>query len=329
MNKLKIAYFGTPYFSALFLEKLLTDTSLKHLIEIKLVITQPDQPTGRKQELTKSPVKIIAENNGITVFDNNLAKIKSELKSMDIAFLYAYGGIIPKNIIDLPGLGFWNTHPSLLPKYRGALPITMPLILGDIITGVTLIKLDEKVDHGPIIAQEKLSIGSTDKKSDLEVKLTNLAFALFKKIILANSYRPLSEWSIKTKKQDHTQANYTYQIKKDAGFIPFATLKKALKNEPLYIKEIPELMFNFLNKYGLFDNWKIKIKYSPKIIYDYFRGLYPWPGIWTTVEIKGYKKRLKITEMNLIKGKLTINKVQLEGKKEVDLRTFNSAYSVF
>src|SRR3989344_8769012 len=190
MKKLKIAYFGTPYFSARLLEKLLTDISIKHLIEIKLVVTQPDQPIGRKRVLTKSPVKTVAEKFAIEVLDFNLKNLlriedlKLKITAVDMAFLYAYGGIIPKKIIDLPRLGFWNTHPSLLPKYRGALPIAMPLILGDPETGVTLIKLDEKVDHGPIIAQEKLAISPNDKRPDLENKLTDLAFNLFKKVIL-------------------------------------------------------------------------------------------------------------------------------------------------
>src|SRR3989344_2954346 len=367
MKKLRIAYFGTPYFSARFLERMLTDTTINQLIEVKLVVTQPDQPIGRKQILTKSPVKVVAEKYGISVISNQLSvvgknnfnepntdyrKLTTILKYVDMAFLFAYGGIIPKELLNLPKLGFWNTHPSLLPKYRGALPIAMPLILSDQETGVSLIKLDEKVDHGPIIAQEKLTIRPNDKKPDLEIKLTDLALEVFKKIIIPSMQRPLSRWYIKEHPQNHSKATFTYQLKKDDGFVPLSTLKKALNNEPIIFPELPKFIFKYIHKYNLVRNWlaprrakhgvgKLEFKNSAKIIYDYFRGLYPWPGIWTLINIREYplkirgnhafqrQKRLKITNMTLVEGRLKILRIQLEGKKEVDFRTFNSAYSVF
>src|SRR3990172_6737195 len=109
MKKLSIAYFGTPYFSARFLEKLLTDTSIKHLIEVKLVATQPDQPVGRQQIITPSPVKVVAKKYGIAIFtvNSNLKTQKSKLqlkikkfRSLDLAVLFAYGSIIPKTILN-------------------------------------------------------------------------------------------------------------------------------------------------------------------------------------------------------------------------------------
>ena len=361
MKKLIIAYFGTPYFSALFLEKLLTDTSINRLIEVKLVVTQPDKPVGKKRLMTSSPVKETAKKFNIPVLDSlrSLEQyysaspetkfgINSVDKNIDLGFLFAYGGILPTNVLKLPKYGFWNTHPSLLPKYRGPSPIAYPLILGDKKTGVTLIKLDEKIDHGPIIAQDKIKINSTDRRPDLEIKLTDLAFRLFKKTVCVFLQRPLSKHTLPYKTQNHTQATFTRLLQKDDGFIPLSTLKKALNNEPLTFSELPKIIFEYINKYNLIRNWKpvlrevegLEIRNSSKIVYDYFRGLCPWPGIWTLVDIRGNQsiirgnpsvrthKRLKITGLNYAEGKLTITKVQLEGKKEVDIKTFNKAYDL-
>jgi len=213
MEKIKLTYFGSPDFAAYLLEKLLTDTSINQLIEVELIITQKDKLVGRKQILTSTPVKIIANKYKIQIIDleelkkgkeagqengkkiieknpfsklqlpNSRPNLSSIFQDVDLALVYAYGDLIPKELLSLPKYGFWNIHPSLLPKYRGPMPIAAPLIKGDKITGVTIIKMDEEIDHGPIIAQESLMIEKNDKRPDLEKKLTDLGFEMFKKII--------------------------------------------------------------------------------------------------------------------------------------------------
>lgn len=295
MKKLTVAYLGSSDFSANFLDKLIDS----QLVDIKIIITQPDKPAGRKQVLTPTPVKQIAKKYKISLLEISNLKIKDssevknlklEISQIDIALVYAYASIIPQEFLDLPKYGFWCIHPSLLPKYRGTSPIATALINGDKETGVTIIKMDEKIDHGPIIAQEKYQILPTDKRPDLERKLTNLAFQMLKKtlktIILRN--KPLS--------QNHSLATYTKKLIKQDGFIEFKKIKLEIKN-------------------------------SSKKLFNLFRGLYPWPGIWT---ILPNGKRLKITEMKLITNhQPIITKVQLEGKKEVDFKTFNRAYKFF
>ena len=317
MNKIRLAYFGTPDFSADLLEKLITDQSIKRLVEVKLVVTQPDRKVGRKQILTPSPAKVIAKKYNINVIDDLETGLSEKFNQIDLALLYAYGRIIPKGILSLPKMGFWNIHPSFLPKYRGPSPIAQSLINGDTVTGVTLIKMDDQIDHGPIIAQEKLIILPTDKRPDLEKKLTDLAFKMFCNLIkgVDTCFEPIAwgpaSWrgeagekhGIKPFiKQNHTQATYTKLLKKDDGFVSF-------------------------------ENLKLKIKNSPKQLFNLFRGLYPWPGIWTLITPPGcnaaQQKRLKIINMQLISDKLIIKKVQLEGKKEVDFKTFNQAYRIF
>jgi len=315
MKKIKFAYFGSSDFSADFLEKILLDKSLP--VEVKLVVTQPDQPVGRKQILTPTPVNKVAEKykgsedtKFFAVFCFPSKNFGIELTNIDLVLVYAFGEIIPKEILDLPKYGFWNIHPSLLPKYRGSSPIASPIIAGDKTTGITIIKMDEKIDHGPIIAQQSLTIEKTDKRPDLEVKLTNLAFEMFKKLIgedtkfFAVFGFPPKNFGIKPlTPQDHQQATYTKKLTKQDGFIEF-------------------------------ENLKLKIENSPEKLYNLFRGLYPWPGIWTMIKPIQLRqlyeaKRLKITDLELVNGKLIIKKVQLEGKKGVDFETFNKAYKIF
>ena len=248
MKKLNVAYFGTPYFSALFLEKMIQDTSLP--IEIQLVVTRPDKPVGRKQVTTSSPVKQIALKKNIPVFDNlqSLKATDSLFNTCNIAFLYAYRGIIPKDLLNKPTFGFFNTHPSLLPKYRGPSPIAYPLMYGDIQTGVTLIKLDEEIDHGPIIMQEQIPILPTDRRPDLEMKLTDLTYLLFSKLV--NSLTRESFNNLFFSPQDDKKATFTRLLEKKDGFIPFSVLQKVLKNEPLSQNELPQIIQ---------ENWKSKM----------------------------------------------------------------------
>jgi len=352
-TKINLAYFGSPSFSADFLEKILTDSDLKKIIDVKLVVTQPDKPAGRKQILTETPVKKVAKKYGIEIFEIQNLNLKSQndnlklkIKSFDLCLVYAFSQIIPKDLINTPKLGFWNIHPSLLPKYRGPSPIAYSLIFGEKETGITIIKMDEKIDHGPIIAQEKLKIESDDRRPDLEKKLTDLGFKTFKRIILKEDNPQIVP-------QNHTQATYTRLLKKEDGFLPLFILKKALKNESLKFEELPTIVKEYLTKnpklkvlnskqkvipakVGMQENYidsrfqgnDNQLRISSKIIYDYFRGLSPWPGIWT---ILPNGKRLKIIDMNFHVTRFTLHvtRVQLEGKKEVDFETFNRAHHIF
>lgn len=304
--KINYAYFGSASFSSTFLEKIISDDELKNYLNLKFVVTQPDKPSGRKQIMTPTPVKLTADKYGVPVHCFELEKRISKngtkygvlsaegiaydlIRNIDLALVYAYGAIISKKMLIAPKYGFWNIHPSLLPLYRGTAPMATPLIKGDKTTGVSIIKMDSKMDHGAIIDQESYTILNTDKRPDLETKLTDIGFALFKKNILKGIGK------ITLKNQNDEMATYTEKLGKDDGFVELTKLKDQLKNNSV-------------------------------ILFNLFRGLYPWPGIWTLMP---NNRRLKITEMEIRDGKLTIQKVQLEGKNEVDFETFNKNYLVF
>lgn len=295
MKKIILAYFGTPDFSAQFLEKILKDKETP--IEVTAIVTQPDKLVGRKQILTASPVKLTAQKHSTNLFDEPFerSKVAHLLSETDIALVFAFGEIIPKELLDKPKYGFWNIHPSLLPKYRGASPVAETLIGGEKETGVTIIQMDEKVDHGPIIVQEKTNILPQERRPELTKRLTDLAYDLFKNTIeefIQQNYK------VNLTEQDHSKATYTKLFAKNDGLIPLLDLKSKIVNQP-------DDLFNL------------------------FRGLYPWPGLWSQIKVKGKEQRLKITDVDLVDGKFTIKKVQLEGKKEVDFKQFQEAYGVF
>lgn len=291
MTKLKLAYFGTPDFSASFLEKIVADSELP--VKVKYVFTQPDARAGRKQELTQTPARKTAEQHNIKVV-TSLNNAVALLKEVDLAVLFAFGTIIPKKLLNAPQFGFWNIHPSLLPKYRGPAPMATALLNGDNETGVSLMKMDEQMDHGSIIAQVKCYIFPVWRRDQLEKHLIDLGYELFKKVIL--EYAPdLSRAPLID--QNHAEATYTERMKKDDGFIELDSLRTT--------------------------DYRLK-----REIFNKFRAYYPWPGVWTKVRIKNKDLRLKITKIHWEHDDLVIKKVQLEGKNEVDFNQFQNAYGI-
>ncbi len=216
-KKSKIAFFGTSQFAVDILEQL--DSQFLP----DLIITNPDKPAGRKLRLTSPPVKIWADENNIKThqpdkLDNEFLNELSK-SSWDLFIVTAYGGIIPQSILDLPKQGTVNVHPSLLPKLRGATPIHSAILGNEKETGVSIILLDEKMDHGPIITQEKFqlyqnSISELPTKSELEKQLALLGGQLLNKII--------PQWvnkEISSKEQDHEQATYIKKLTSTDGLI--------------------------------------------------------------------------------------------------------------
>src|SRR3989344_2568720 len=150
MPQIRTIYFGSSAFGLPSLDWLWRNT------ELVAVITTPDKPVGRKQELVASPIKKWAVEHNIPLLQPDKLKtggFKEQLTKMspDVGFLASYGRILPQDIIDIPKKGIVNLHPSLLPKYRGATPIQSAILAGEEKTGVSLIVLDSELDHGPVI----------------------------------------------------------------------------------------------------------------------------------------------------------------------------------
>ncbi len=158
MDKLRILFMGTPDFAAGMLDALLAAGYL-----IVGVVTQPDRPTGRKKVLTPPPVKVLAEEHGLFVMQPEKVRDPETLARCaellpDVIITAAYGQLLPEKLLQLPKLGAFNVHASLLPKYRGGAPIQWAILNGERETGITLMTMVKKMDAGPIWAQKKVVI---------------------------------------------------------------------------------------------------------------------------------------------------------------------------
>ncbi len=298
---LRVCFFGTPEFAG----DLLGDMLLQLPIDVSFVVTQPDRPIGRKKIVTPSPVKQIAQKNNIEIFES-LDIPLSRFNNIDIAIIYYYGKIIPSSFLELPTHGFWNIHFSKLPQYRGATPATYSLMMGDTTTAVSLVATDLKLDHGLLIAQDKAEVLPDETRLELERKLHNMLIP-----ILSREIKRIDTFKSNLTEQDHSKATYTIIPSRDHGFIPVSILQKAFKNAPLNNDEVPSLIQEYCIKNKIDPNVLLDLSSSGNIIYNYYRGLHTWPGIWTTVG----NKRIKILDASLVNSQLHINTIQFEGEK--------------
>ena len=212
-NEIKIIFIGTPEFGAVVLERL-----CKANLRPILAITAPDKPVGRKQILTPPPVKVLAQKYNIPVLQPEIisggpTSLQIWGKS-ELIVVASYGKILPKEILEIPKHGSLNVHPSLLPKYRGAAPIQSAIMNGDKETGVTIMLMDEQIDHGPIIAQKKTAVGSNETYFQLHDRLAELGASLL--------IDTIPDWiggKIRLAPQDENKATYTKILTKEDGEI--------------------------------------------------------------------------------------------------------------
>ncbi len=213
LKDLKIFFMGTSYFSAKIIENL-TDKG----IPIATVITQPDRPVGRKKEITPPEAKKIAEKNNLPVkqFEkiNNEAMDFFRLENPDLIIVAAYGLILPQELLDLPKFSCINVHTSLLPELRGPSPIQTALLDGLKKTGVSIMKMDKEVDHGPVLSQKETKISKTDNYISLEEKLIKISNE-----ILLPAIQDLLDGKLTPQEQEHHKATFTKIISKEDGEI--------------------------------------------------------------------------------------------------------------
>jgi methionyl-tRNA formyltransferase len=209
---MKIVFFGTSEVGIPILE------ALRAHHEIIQVITSPDALVGRKQLLTPSPISAYASKNNLPLQKPEGVKNNSGfldyLRSLeaDIFIVVSYGKILPLELLSIPPLQTLNVHFSLLPKYRGAAPIQFALLNGETETGTTIFVLDEQIDHGPVLAHDKLTIGRDDNFNTLAKKLSDLSAALMVKIL-----PDYAAGKLPPQEQDHEKATTTKLITKEDG----------------------------------------------------------------------------------------------------------------
>ena len=217
---MKLVFFGTSKFAVPALKKL-ADSDY----EIAAVITQPDKPAGRKQELSPSPVKEAAQELGLKILQPSKLDSKFEIPDSDIFIVASYGKIIPKSILAIPKYGTLNIHPSLLPKYRGPSPIQSAILNGDKETGVSIMVLDAEMDHGPVLANVKAQISNNKGFRELHDGLAVTGAELLMEVLAK-----YINGEIKPQPQDHSQVTFTKIITKDDGRIDWNKPAEVINN---------------------------------------------------------------------------------------------------
>lgn len=215
---LRIIYAGTPEFSAAALEALLTGPCAVQT-EVVAVYTQPDRPAGRGRKLQASPVKQLAIEHGIPVYqpeslrDADAQKALHELQA-DLMVVTAYGLILPSEVLHSPRLGCINIHASLLPRWRGAAPIQRAILAGDSVTGITIMQMDEGLDTGGMLAVAECEISDADTGSSLHDKLMLLGAETLLQVLPS-----IADQSIVPQVQDDGQACYATKLSKSEARI--------------------------------------------------------------------------------------------------------------
>lgn len=309
MKKLKVVFFGTPEFAKTCLKAIFDSHH-----EVSAVVTVADKQSGRGQKINSSAVKNFAEDNNIKIFQP--LKLKDPLFLEEIqkleadVFVVVAFRMMPKILFEMPRLGTFNLHASLLPDYRGAAPINYAIMNGETKTGATTFFINEKIDEGHILLQEDLEIYPTENAGELHDRLMDLGANLIVKTLDGLAENNITE-------------------------------------KPQPIVEHPKNAFKIFK-----DDMKIDWNQPVEKVFNFIRGLSPYPAAFTTIKINGEEKTLKIfagtfeeNQDSSKKEKLKISKkefsiltengiykpseVQLEGKKRMDVKDFLNGFRDF
>lgn len=302
MKDLKVVFFGTPNFVIPVLE------AIKDNFNLVGAVTAPDKPIGRKQILTPSPVKQATSQDIPMITPEKLdSLVVQQLKQLqpDLLVVAAYGKIIPQNILDIPKFGALNIHPSCLPKYRGPSPIQTTILNGDKNSCITIIKMDAKMDHGPIVSTREIMLSEKDNFETLSKKVFDESAKLLTEII-----PEYIEGKIKIQEQNHEKATFTKIITKEDGYFDI--------NNPLSSEKLERMIRAYYPWPTTWTKWNDKIvKFLPA---------YSHP------ELARPEQGRRVSGSKLVDSGLRQNDkflVQMEGKKPVKLEDFLRGYPEF
>jgi methionyl-tRNA formyltransferase len=300
MEKTKIVFFGTHEFAAFILQGLIDFP----FFEVALVITQPDQPVGRKQVLTPPLTKVIAQKYKIPVVQpETLKNFEIPVQDFDISIVIEYGRIIPERLLSIPRHKTLNIHPSLLPKYRGPTPIQAALLHGESKTGVTIMQMDATMDTGPILMQKELPVAADDTFLTLREKLMPLALEG-----LLETLPLYIDESIKPKAQNNNEASYCKLLTRDDGKIDWQKTSSEIYNQYRAFTPWP----------GVWTTWNEKRLKLLQIQPSHESLL---PG-----QIQCDNETVHIGTKD---GSIEVLELQIEGKNAMDAKTFIRGYKDF
>ena len=296
---IRTIFLGTPDFALPSLQALCRDTDF----EVVAVITQPDMPVGRQQELQEPPVKTLAKQSKIKNIwqPQKITQILDNIRELkpDVMVVVAYAQIIPQEILDIPQYGCINVHGSLLPKYRGAAVVAAPILNNDQVSGITIMLMDANLDTGSILRQAEISLDQAETAVTLYHKLADLGGKIINQTI-----KDYINHQIEPQVQDSSQSSYVKRLKKENGIIDW--------NKPA------------------------------KDIECFVRAMFDWPGAWTwtkgkqlkvlavepmTIEINIHKTGKTFLYNNQLavqcgQDAIIIKQLQLEGKNPLLAKEF-------
>jgi methionyl-tRNA formyltransferase len=286
---MRYVFFGTPEASKIVLEELV---SAGHIPVA--VVTNPDRPVGRKQALTAPPVKQYVDMRNekgemkVEILQpEKPSSLASHLSSLapDVFVVAFYGKLIPGSILAIPGAGTLGVHPSLLPLYRGPSPVQTAILDGAKEVGMTLYRMDEKMDEGPIVAQEKLTEFRPGEKDNIALwhELAKLGGRMASRIL-----EDFSSGKLAGTPQEHSRATYTKKFSTEDAFVSEEDLESAKRGENITLTQA---------------------------VHQKILAFTPEPGAWTLEN----GKRLKLLQSKIEGAQLVLQKIQYEGKKPLIL----------
>lgn len=301
MEKIKVLLAGSTLNTMLCAESLHSSESF----QISRVLTPSPKPVGRKKVIQKNPLHEWAISNkiNITTIDKKIdQEIKDDLanEKPDLLLVVDFGYIVPSWLLQLPKIGPVNIHPSDLPKYRGSSPGQFVLTFGDKQSAVTLIQMDEKLDHGPIISKIYFDVASDWTATEYYAHAFELASQQLPTLLLEYCKHPRT---ISPQPED-SPTPVARMLSRDDGFIPLEVIKNSVE------KKNSSISVPFLSGYQL--------ESDASALFNMWRGLTLWPGIWTKIHTDKGEIRVKILRMRLDDDKLIISRIQVEGKLPTD-----------
>lgn len=301
---MNIIFFGSSKYSQI------VEESIFNAVGLSLVVTIPDRIIGREKILTPSPVKVFAEKNNIPFvtydkLDDEAIQQIAEYKP-DFLVVADYGLILPKKLLELPSKAPLNVHHSLLPKYRGTSPAPSAILAGDHVSGVTIIKMNDRVDAGDIMAQQTYELQLDETTESLLTRLNTIGGQIIVPVI--ENYD-----QIKPIPQDESHATFTKPMTKEDGYIDLTVISNSPKAD---------------------ERSQGDFSVSPRNDKVWFeravRAYYPWPGVWTKIRIKDKEIRIKfLPDLSVIASETKQSRpflLQPEGKKPMSVKDFLNGY---
>ncbi|OGQ81670.1 MAG: methionyl-tRNA formyltransferase [Deltaproteobacteria bacterium RIFCSPLOWO2_12_FULL_60_19] len=296
---MQIVFMGTPEVAAVSLARLLEGSD-----PVVGVVTQPDRAAGRGQTVMPSPVRKVAERQGIAVLTPEKMRDPAFLSALNqwapqLIVVVAYGRILPRQILDLPPLGCLNVHYSLLPKYRGAAPVAWAVVNGEEKSGVTTMQLVEKMDAGPVFLQREIPLAPDETAGSLQAKLAPVGAAL-----LMETIAKLKAGSLTPRAQNEQEATYAPMLKKEDGSIDWRLPAVAIERRVRGLSPWP-------SAYTQLDGKLLKIHRATVITSE--------PGRTPGEVVRADKFALWIATGE---AALSLDEVQLENKKRLPAADF-------